>query len=141
MKAAAARKVRLLLPTDHVVAATFDETATAEVVTEIRDDRMGLDIGPETQAAYTQVIRDAGTVFWNGPMGVFEWAQFAQGTNAVATAVAETSAVTVVGGGDSVAAIKAAGKASSVTHVSTGGGASLRLMEGKALPGIKALED
>ena len=140
LKAAAARKVRLLLPTDHVVASEFSESATPEIVTEIRDGYMGLDIGPKTQAAYAQVIREAGTVFWNGPMGVFEWPSFAAGTNAIADAVATTEAITVVGGGDSVAALKAAGKAAHVTHVSTGGGASMELMEGKVLPGVKALE-
>ncbi|MEE2901150.1 MAG: phosphoglycerate kinase [Myxococcota bacterium] len=140
LKAAAARKVKLLLPVDHVVAESFDENASAEVVDEIREGSMGLDIGPKTQAAYSDVILSAGTVFWNGPMGVFEWEKFAAGTNAVAEAVATTNATTVVGGGDSVAALKAAGKFDQVTHVSTGGGASLELMEGKTLPGVKALE-
>ena len=140
LKAAAARKVKLLLPVDHVVAESFDENASSEVVDEIRDGYMGLDIGPKTQAAYSDVILSAGTVFWNGPMGVFEWEKFAAGTNAVAEAVATTNATTVVGGGDSVAALKAAGKFDQVTHVSTGGGASLELMEGKTLPGVKALE-
>ena len=132
--------MKLLLPVDHVVAESFDENASPDVVDEIRDGYMGLDIGPKTQAAYSDVILSAGTVFWNGPMGVFEWEKFAAGTNAVAEAVATTSATTVVGGGDSVAALKAAGKFDQVTHVSTGGGASLELMEGKTLPGVKALE-
>jgi len=140
LKAAAARKVKLLLPSDHVVAATFDESAKAEVVTEIRDGFMGLDIGPQTRAQFSQVIAAAKTVFWNGPMGVFEWTQFAEGTQAIAEAVSTTGAVTVVGGGDSVAALKSAGKAGEVTHVSTGGGASLALIEGTTLPGVQALE-
>lgn len=140
IKAAAARKVQLLLPEDHVVAKTFDEQAEAETVTEIREEYMGLDIGPKTREAYAKVIGEAKTVFWNGPMGVFEWAQFAAGTRAVAQAVADSGAMSVVGGGDSVAALNETGLAGKITHVSTGGGASLELIEGKTLPGVKALE-
>jgi len=140
LKAAKARKVKLFLPSDHVVASTFDESAKPEIVSEIREDFMGLDIGPETIARYTEVIANAKTVFWNGPMGVFEWASFSAGTTAIAEAMASTEALTVVGGGDSVSALKSAKKDKSVTHVSTGGGASLALMEGKILPGLKALE-
>ena len=141
IKAAAARQCDLLLPIDHVVAEVFDQDADAQVVTEIHEGTMGLDIGPATRALFSHRIAAAKTVFWNGPMGVFEWPQFAEGTNAVAEGVATTKGVTVVGGGDSVAALVAAGKADCVTHVSTGGGASLRLMEGKELPGVKALEE
>lgn len=141
MKAAAARKVKLLLPTDHVVAATFDEHAEPEVVKTIQDGTMGLDIGPETQEAYGKLIREAKTIFWNGPMGVFEWKSFAAGTTAVAQAVADSEGVSVIGGGDSVAALNANGLADRVTHVSTGGGASLEFMEGKTLPGVAALEE
>lgn len=140
LKSAAARKVQLLLPEDHVVAKTFDENATPEVVTEIRDDVMGLDIGPKTRERYQQLIAGAATIFWNGPMGVFEWKNFSAGTRAIAEAVAASSGTTVVGGGDSVAALNETGLGSKISHVSTGGGASLELIEGKVLPGVKALE-
>jgi phosphoglycerate kinase len=141
MKAAAARKCELLLPTDHVVAPRFDAQEAGEQVTEIREGYMGLDIGPRSREVFADRILGAKTVFWNGPMGVFEWDNFAAGTMAIADAMAETRAVTVVGGGDSVAALAKAGKSDRVTHVSTGGGASLELIEGKVLPGVKALED
>ncbi len=140
IKAAQARKVQLLLPEDHVVAASFDENATPETVTEIRDGFMGLDIGPKTRERYAQVIREAKTIFWNGPMGVFEWESFAAGTEAIAAAVADSAGTSIVGGGDSVAALNKTGLADKITHVSTGGGASLELIEGKTLPGVKALE-
>lgn len=141
LKAAAARKVQLLLPTDHVVAATFDEHAEPMIVKTIQDGTMGLDIGPDTQKTYGEIIRAAKTIFWNGPMGVFEWPSFAAGTTAVAQAVADSPGVSVIGGGDSVAALNKAGLADKVTHVSTGGGASLEFMEGKTLPGVAALEE
>ena len=140
IKAAEARRVALLLPTDHVVTETFDASAPSETVTEIRPGWMGLDIGPETRKTYVAAVASAQTVFWNGPMGVFEWPAFAAGTNAVAQAVADTQAVTVVGGGDSVSALKKTGLSDKVSHVSTGGGASLELVEGKTLPGVAALE-
>lgn len=139
LKAAEARGTQLLLPTDHVVAESFSEQAAPQTVTSIADGWMGLDIGPETRARYQAAVRSASTVFWNGPMGVFEWAAFAAGTQAIAEAVADTSAITVVGGGDSVSALKKSGLADRVTHVSTGGGASLELIEGKTLPGVAAL--
>jgi phosphoglycerate kinase len=141
LKSAKARKVQVLLPDDHVVAAAFEESATAEVVTEIADDRMGLDIGPKTRARYREAILGAKTLFWNGPMGVFEWESFAKGTFDVADAVAESEALSVVGGGDSVSALNKSGNADRVTHVSTGGGASLEFVEGKRLPGVVALEE
>lgn len=139
MEAAAQRGVRLLLPVDHVTAAEFKEGATPTATETIADDQMGLDIGPATRAAYTAAIKEAGTVLWNGPMGVFEWPSFAKGTKAVAEAVATCGAFTVVGGGDSVAAINDLGLGNQISHVSTGGGASLELLEGQKLPGLVAL--
>jgi len=137
--------VRLLLPTDTIVADRFDAQAATQVVavTEIPDGWMGLDVGPESAAAYGEVIRTAGTVVWNGPMGVFEMPPFAAGTRQVADALAEATArgaITIVGGGDSAAAITQFGLASRVSHVSTGGGASLEFLEGKELPGVVALD-
>lgn len=129
----------ILLPVDHVVAPTFAEDAPAEVVETIPTDRMALDIGPRTQALYAQRLASAKTVVWNGPMGVFEWEAFRAGTEAVGRAVAECDGYTVVGGGDSVAAIGLLGLADQIGHISTGGGASLELLEGKALPGIAVL--
>ena len=130
---------RLLVPTDHVVADAFSADATPETVTTIPDGRMGLDIGPETQARYAAEIAGARTVVWNGPMGVFEWDAFRAGTEAVGRAVADSEGYTVVGGGDSVAAIGLLGLEDRIDHISTGGGASLELLEGKVLPGIDAL--
>jgi phosphoglycerate kinase len=133
---------KIVLPVDHVVAPSLSTDAEGVVATGIDDDKMGLDIGPETRKAYAKIIEDAATVVWNGPMGVFEFAQFAEGTLAVAKAVAgatESGAFTVVGGGDSVAAISQAGLDDEVSHVSTGGGAMLEYLEGITLPGIAAL--
>jgi len=139
LAAAAKRGCRIVLPSDHVVAQTFAEDSPAKVVKAIPDGWMGLDIGPESRAAYGREIAAAKTVVWNGPMGVFEWEAFRAGTAGVARALAESKAYTVVGGGDSVAAVELLGVAASIRHISTGGGASLDLLGGKTLPGIEAL--
>jgi phosphoglycerate kinase len=134
--------VSIELPEDHIAAASFDELADPVHVdgVDIPEGLMGLDIGEATRRRYARVIGSAATVLWNGPMGVFEWERFAAGTLAVAEAVADSSATSVVGGGDSVAALKKSGRSGDITHVSTGGGASLELLEGRTLPGIAALE-
>ena len=141
---AKARGVVLQLPVDHVVADKIDAGAKTEVL-KVGDpaigDRMGLDIGPESARLYAGLLADAKTVVWNGPMGVFEVAPFAKGTLAVANAVAAVKGTTIIGGGDSVAAINAAGVADKMTHISTGGGASLEFLGGAELPGVAALPD
>ncbi|MCC5850497.1 MAG: phosphoglycerate kinase [Verrucomicrobia bacterium] len=142
MKDAENNGVQLLLPVDNVIGDAFSADANIRIVEgDIPDGWEGMDIGPKTREIFTDVIADAKTVIWNGPMGCFEMAPFAGGTNAVATAVAETNCVSIIGGGDSVSAIKKAGLDHLITHISTGGGASLELMEGKALPGLEALTD
>ncbi len=144
LEKAAQARVEVLLPVDHVVAKEAKAGAVAQTVRDIPEGQLGLDIGPKTRELYRQRILGAQTVFWNGPMGLFEVAEFAAGTRAVAEALAEATrrgARTVVGGGDSAAAIAEMGLAGEVTHVSTGGGASLELLEGRELPGIKVLED
>jgi phosphoglycerate kinase len=144
MAHAQARGVQLQLPVDHVVADKIDPSARADVL-KVSDawigDRMGLDIGPETAQLYAHLLADAKTVVWNGPMGVFEVAPFAAGTMAVARAMAAVRGTTIVGGGDSVAAVHAAGVADKMTHISTGGGASLEFLGGAVLPGVAALPD
>ena len=132
---------KLVLPTDIVVAPEFKEDSPASIVPadQIPADQLGMDIGPATQRAYAEIVHGAKTVVWNGPMGVFEWDSFASGTMAVAKALAECPGTTVVGGGDSAAAIEKFGLSEQVSHVSTGGGASLEFLEGKVLPGIAAL--
>jgi phosphoglycerate kinase len=136
------RGVQLLLPTDVVVAREISESAETKVVpaTAIPDGWKGLDIGPETVAAFAAAVESSKTVFWNGPMGVFEVAPFAAGTKGVAEAIAASPGMTVVGGGDSAAAVRALGMAEAFGHISTGGGASLEYLEGKTLPGVAALE-
>lgn len=135
--------VTLLLPQDHMVAAEFSPTAAHKVCSDANfpADWMALDIGPATIATYTGALRNARMVLWNGPMGVFEFDAFAKGTIAVAETLAESKARSIVGGGDSVAAVKKAGVESKMTHISTGGGASLEFLEGKELPGLAALTD
>ncbi|RAL24479.1 phosphoglycerate kinase [Thermoflavimicrobium daqui] len=136
--------IRLYLPVDAVVANEFGENpAQVKTVTidQIPADMMGLDIGPKTREIFAEVIHSSNLVIWNGPMGVFEFDQFAKGTNQVAKAMAQSQALTIVGGGDSAAAIEKAGLAQEVDHISTGGGASLELMEGKELPGVAILND
>ena len=133
---------RIQLPVDVVAAEAFEEGSAAEVVdvADIPAERIGLDIGPETAARFSAVIRDAGSVFWNGPMGVFEWEDFRAGTEAVAEAMAACDGFTAVGGGDSAAALRLLGMEDSISHLSTGGGAGLELLEGQELPGVKVLE-
>jgi len=132
---------RILLPCDHVVAEVLEENAPHEVAEQIPDGKMGVDIGPKTREAYAQVIKTAKTIIWNGPMGVFEKKPFDAGTVAVAKAVAESGALSVVGGGDSEKAVKSAGVADKISHISTGGGASLEYLSGLVLPGVAALTD
>jgi phosphoglycerate kinase len=138
------KHVRLELPVDHVVSDRLEADAASEVL-PVGDDRigerLGVDIGPATIARYRAVLADAKTVVWNGPMGVFEIDAFAAGTNAVARAVASVQGTTIVGGGDSIAAIRKAGIADAITHISTGGGASLEFLGGRTLPGVAALTD
>jgi phosphoglycerate kinase len=134
---------KLVLPLDHIVASKFDPEAEHRVmpIGEIPDGWMGLDIGPETVAAYGDQIRAAKMILWNGPMGVFEMEPFAKGTVALAEVIAASDGTSVVGGGDSVAAVHQAGVADRITHISTGGGASLEFLAGEKLPGVEVLTD
>lgn len=147
MKKAEEKGVKLILPTDVVLADKFENDANTAIAkaSDISGDWMGLDIGPETLDTFKQEIEKANTIVWNGPMGVFEMSNFALGTNEVAKYLAEATATrnatTIVGGGDSVAAVNQAGLGDSVSHISTGGGASLELLEGKTLPGVAALTE
>ena len=143
MDKASKKGVKLLIPVDTVVAKEFSNDAEYKTVGrgEIEPGWQGLDIGEKTVALYIDAIKDAKTVGWNGPMGVFEMPNFAKGTNAIAKALADIDAVTIIGGGDSVAAVNQAGLGDKMTHISTGGGASLEFLEGKDLPGITALND
>ena len=140
---AAEKGVKLLLPVDTVCADNYAPDAKSQVVKagQIPDGWQGLDIGPETVKLYCDAVADAGTVIWNGPMGVFEFPAFAKGTEAVAEALSKTSAITIIGGGDSAAAVEQLGYADKMTHISTGGGASLEFLEGKELPGVACLLD
>ena len=143
MEKAKAKGVKLLLPEDTLCAAEFSADAKPELVPTmaIPADRMGMDIGPKTIETFSAAVKDAGTVIWNGPMGVFEFSAFAEGTRALAKALAESNAITIVGGGDSAAAVAQLGYADRMTHISTGGGASLEFLEGIELPGVACLLD
>ena len=143
MKKAEDKGVKFLIPVDNKVGKEYDEHTEAKVVSsdDIPDGWMGLDIGPKTQEVFADAIKGAGTVIWNGPMGVSEWDNFAAGTICVAKAVADSGAISIIGGGASVAAVTKLGFADKMSHISTGGGASLEFLEGKDLPGICALQD
>ena len=147
LKKAEEKGVKLLLPVDTVIAPAFPDPIDAEIATEVVDsdkipaDKMGLDIGPKTRELFGEAVKSAKTVVWNGPMGVFENPVLAEGTRAVAKALAETDATTIIGGGDSAAAVMQLGYADKITHISTGGGASLEYLEGKVLPGIACIAD
>ena len=139
---AAAKGVKFLLPVDNLCAAEFSADAEPVLVEgNIPENLMGMDIGPKTVELFTEAVKGAGTIVWNGPMGVFEFDKFAGGTKAMAKALAESGAVTIVGGGDSAAAVEKLGFADKITHISTGGGASLEFLEGKELPGVACLQD
>ena len=143
IKKAEDKGVKLLLPIDNRLGREYDENTETKTVNSdaIPDDWMGLDIGPKTEKLFADAVKGAGTVIWNGPMGVSEWKNFASGTESVAKAVAESGAISIIGGGDSAAAVQKLGYADKMTHISTGGGASLEFLEGKVLPGIAALND
>ncbi len=143
LKKAEEKGVNFLIPVDNEIGRTYDENTTHMTIysDSIPDGWMGLDIGPVTRELFAKTIQGSGTVVWNGPMGVSEWKNFAAGTETVATAVAESGAVSIIGGGDSAAAIEKLGFADKMTHISTGGGASLEFLEGKELPGIACLND
>ena len=143
METAKAKGVNFLIPVDNKAGKEYDPNTEAMIVNsdDIPEGWMGLDIGPKTQEMFANAIKGSGTVIWNGPMGVSEWENFAQGTIAVATAVAESGAISIIGGGDSAAAVQKLGFADKMSHISTGGGASLEFLEGKELPGIVALNN
>ncbi len=143
MKTAKEKGVKFLIPVDNKVGKEYDENTESQIVNsdEIPDGWMGLDIGPKSQEMFADAVKDAGTVIWNGPMGVSEWDNFAAGTIAVAKAVAESGAISIIGGGDSVAAVTKLGFSDKMSHISTGGGASLEFLEGKELPGIAAINN
>ncbi len=141
MERISARDKTILLPADHVISSSLQDSAHAKTTRDvvIPDDQMGLDIGPQTLKNYSAALKEAGTVFWNGPMGVFETPAFARGTFGLAQVIADSDAIKIIGGGDSAAAVEAAGCADKMTHISTGGGASLEYLQGDKLPGLEIL--
>lgn len=141
MQQAAEKKVNLMLPADNLASKSVQAPVDTKVVKEIPDEWMGVDIGPQTISAYKEIIKRSRTIFWNGPMGVFEVEAFAQGTTQIAQSITQSNATSIVGGGDSIAALQKIGVIDKITHVSTGGGASLEFLAGKRLPGIEALSD
>ena len=143
MKKAEDKGVKFLLPVDNVISNEFAENAEYKTINsdEFPDGWMGMDIGPKTRELFANAIKGSGTVIWNGPMGVSEWDHFAGGTIAVATAVADSGAISIIGGGDSAAAVQKLGFADKMSHISTGGGASLEYLEGTLLPGIACIRD
>ena len=143
MQKAADKGVKFMLPIDTLCADDFSNDANTQIVEagQIPEGWEGVDIGPKTQELFAETVKNAKTVVWNGPMGVFEFANFAKGTIAVAQALADSEAITIVGGGDSAAAVTQLGFADKIDHISTGGGASLEFLEGKTLPGVAALND
>ncbi|HRU41284.1 MAG TPA: phosphoglycerate kinase, partial [Candidatus Diapherotrites archaeon] len=143
LKKAETKGVKLLLPVDTVVASEFSNDAPKKTVPAamIPKDMMGMDIGEDTRKIFSEIVKNARTVLWNGPMGVFEMPNFAKGTFELAKAMAECTGTTIIGGGDSAAAVEQLGFADKMTHISTGGGASLEFIEGKVLPGIEAIEN
>jgi phosphoglycerate kinase len=142
LKKAEEKKVKFLLPVDNVIADKFDNGANTRIVgNDIESGWMALDIGPQTIAIYSKEIAGAKTVVWNGPMGCFEMPSFAAGTMSICKAVAESGSVSIIGGGDSVSAVNQSGLADKMSHISTGGGASLEFLEGKTLPGVAVLAD
>ncbi|MGL6015106.1 MAG: phosphoglycerate kinase, partial [Selenomonadaceae bacterium] len=143
LKKAEAKGVKVVLPVDVVIADKFAADANTKIVPadQIDPEWMSLDSGPKTTELYQAALKDAKTVVWNGPMGVFEFDAFAKGTEAVAKAVADSAAISIVGGGDSISALKKTGLSDKITHISTGGGATLEFLEGKVLPGIAAIAD
>lgn len=134
-----ARNKTVLLPVDHLVTTSISDTASAKYATTIAENELGVDIGPETLKKFSSLLKEAGTIFWNGPMGVFETPEFSKGTFGLAKAIAESKATKIVGGGDSAAAAEMSGYASQMTHISTGGGASLEYLQGDKLPGLEVL--
>ena len=141
IKEAEEKGVRLVIPIDQRVGTEFSKDTKAEVVDEIPADKMSLDIGPKTEELFASIIKDAKTIIWNGPVGAFELPEFSHGTFAIAKAVAASDAVSIIGGGDSISAVTQSGVADKITHISTGGGATLEFLEGIELPGIAALND
>ncbi|MBI2975111.1 MAG: phosphoglycerate kinase, partial [Deltaproteobacteria bacterium] len=142
LERASSKGISVILPSDHLVSDGLKEDSSAKTTADanIPDDMMGLDIGPKTVIEFAAAIKEAKTIFWNGPLGVFEFEQFSSGTTEIARVIASTEAISVIGGGDSISAVNKAGVAGKISHISTGGGASLEFIEGKKLPGLAALE-